>query len=1185
MKKPIKRKLSDVKVDDTSKMPKTTEIKSGKASDDKIVEEYQKIYLDSIAKFGPKTAVLMQCGGFYELYDCCQNIDLNLDEEFVEPIDLTTTSKGLIINNMHHIADFLGILVVKNKDRDIGIGNPHKAGFALNSKPRFVNRLIDENYNVIIVDEFPNEDEKITRKVRKVTEVITPGVQMYNIDNYHSNNVLVIYIENQNPKQHLRRIDKYELSIGLAAIDVTTNESYVYELSSSHSKIETINTTLEEVYRFIQSNRCRELVVHLNNFYIPPSTPEIELAEKERIKHYFHQTLELDRYCVRKYTINETPSDYTQSKFQNRELKKVYGDGVCGIGTTPLEFIDLHTRPIGCCALVLLFEFIRVRNEHILTRLSKPMWWSSDNELVLSHNSIEQLDLIPKTSSVQQSLNIDVKYRSLFNIINHTATAIGKRLLEQHLVHPLIDADKIEFRYSIVDEIRIEHLKTATSSKVFGGVIGTIRKHLKSIGDLQRLHRKIELSDISPSEVSKLMTSYKNILDLIATFQSSSDVFKVIVEKVLPTQHNITALTDLYQQLEHNFNVDVLCNYNTLKSIDCNIFKTGVNSELDGLCEEISTTSKSIDVLLKRCNDMLEPATRCKGKGIREHLKNVVTLREPHKGGKYFTAATKYRGLLKHYQNEVTKKFRDLKDDETPPHKLYEKIKVKKYNNLFHFIKEQGNKICDKGLQEFINKNMHKINKLQEINSDEDEVENEVESEDAIEVGDDYSVADSFLSPKQIEFVHNISFGELKSQIKIFSPLITQEESKTDEFSTQLSELIGKCFVDFIQSLYEKFEPIMKIYVDFVASIDVFTSHAITAIKYNYHRPRTIPLGNGNPSYIRIKNARHPIIERIQTNIPYVPNDISLGTDGIETTEGSDWINSPNGLFLFSINNGGKSSLLKALGLNVILAQIGSFVPATECVYRPFKNIITRLSGNDNMWKAQGSFAVEMSELRTVMNQSTPNSLILGDEICHGTEQRSALAIVGASAIRLCEKKTNFIFSTHLRLLPYIPQVKNIPNLQFAHFLATPDPVTEEIIYEYKLTPGLGESMYGIEIAESMGVEKEMCAIAYELRKCIEEKIVIDESEVSPTRKSVYNSQVYIDKCGIPECNKPVEETHHIKPQCSASDIGQIEHFHKNDEHNLVGLCKDHHRQITHSSLDIEGYQVTSKGIQLKIKR
>ena len=128
-------------------------------------------------------------------------------------------------------------------------------------------------------------------------------------------------------------------------------------------------------------------------------------------------------------------------------------------------------------------------------------------------------------------------------------------------------------------------------------------------------------------------------------------------------------------------------------------------------------------------------------------------------------------------------------------------------------------------------------------------------------------------------------------------------------------------------------------------------------------------------------------------------------------------INKQNGILLYGVNAVGKSSLMKSIGIAVIMAQSGFFVAAKEFTYSPYKHIFTRISNNDNIFKGQSTFAVEMSELRSILIRADKYSLILGDELCCGTETTSALSLVTAGVLRLCEKNANFIFATHLHKL------------------------------------------------------------------------------------------------------------------------------------------------------------------------
>jgi len=117
-----------------------------------------------------------------------------------------------------------------------------------------------------------------------------------------------------------------------------------------------------------------------------------------------------------------------------------------------------------------------------------------------------------------------------------------------------------------------------------------------------------------------------------------------------------------------------------------------------------------------------------------------------------------------------------------------------------------------------------------------------------------------------------------------------------------------------------------------------------------------------------------------------------------------------DGMLLYGTNAVGKTSLIRALGIAVIMAQCGMYVPCSKFVYKPYTAIYSRILGNDNLFKGLSTFAVEMSELRIILKMADDNSLVLGDEVCSGTETESALSIFVAALMQLHTKQVSFIF-------------------------------------------------------------------------------------------------------------------------------------------------------------------------------
>ncbi|HHD82448.1 MAG TPA: DNA mismatch repair protein, partial [Campylobacterales bacterium] len=285
-----------------------------------------------------------------------------------------------------------------------------------------------------------------------------------------------------------------------------------------------------------------------------------------------------------------------------------------------------------------------------------------------------------------------------------------------------------------------------------------------------------------------------------------------------------------------------------------------------------------------------------------------------------------------------------------------------------------------------------------------------------------------------------------------------------------------------------------------------------------------------------------------------------------------------NGVLLYGINSSGKSSLMKSIGLSVILAQAGFFVPAIQLKLNIYEQLFTRIVSQDNLYKGLSTFSVEMMELKNIFNRATPKSLILGDEISQGTETESGLAIVAGAILKLLELKSTFIFATHLHQLKNIEPLQKIDSLIFLHLGVKYDEENDTLIYNRELQLGMGSSLYGLEFAKSLHMDKNFLKNAYEIR----EKLLGKSSELkklTTQKRSRYNKGLYITKCAL--CDENVEDVHHIAEQNLANEEGMIGIINKNHKYNLIPLCKKHHKLIHEGKIHISGFVMTSKGIKL----
>jgi DNA mismatch repair protein MutS len=438
------------------------------------------------------------------------------------------------------------------------------------------------------------------------------------------------------------------------------------------------------------------------------------------------------------------------------------------------------------------------------------------------------------------------------------------------------------------------------------------------------------------------------------------------------------------------------------------------------------------------------------------------------------------------------------------------------------------------------------------------------------------------------ELCGQLNFINVNKSVMITSDKISQVCSGFQQAKVYLQKYLYDKYMKVVEHMSSSFNFYTHLST-FIAKIDFIKSNAKVAIRNKYFRPTvippnltTIPLKSpspttskiahvvcNDPSFCYFENIRHPIVERIIDN-EYIPNTLSLG---IDKESGKD---PAQGLLLYGFNGIGKSVLTKAVGMNIIMAQAGCFTPS-KLIYKPYTKIITRLSGDDDIHRGHSSFRVEMTELRTILRNSDHRTLVLGDELCRGTETQSATGLTIATILHLINTKSSFIFSTHLHHLPEIQQIKDLPEkaLRICHLTVTYDERTKNLIYNRKLEDGPGQSIYGIEVAKSLNLDTNFINVANKIRR----ELVDINDELFKTQKSRYNSKVYIDSCGIcgkentsKKGGKPLH-THHIREQKEADNNGFIDHFHKNSKFNLLVLCEECHTHIHKNGLKIESKQ------------
>ncbi len=331
-----------------------------------------------------------------------------------------------------------------------------------------------------------------------------------------------------------------------------------------------------------------------------------------------------------------------------------------------------------------------------------------------------------------------------------------------------------------------------------------------------------------------------------------------------------------------------------------------------------------------------------------------------------------------------------------------------------------------------------------------------------------------------------------------------------------------------------------------VGEVDVLTTFAKQANDRGYSKPNFIDTTSAG---IDFKNLRHPVVE-LSKNLKegFVANSVELNSD-------------KNTLVIYGANSAGKSTILKSVALNIIMAQIGSYIAAEEnSSLTVFESILTRMSSFDSLSEGLSTFTMEMTELQIALQFSQKKSIFLFDEIGRGTSVEDGEALAYSTLVYLDkpENKCITLFATHYHGL--YENIKEIKRIEVKHVHCYSNE-KGNLVFSRKLIEGIGNGSYGIEVAKSCGIPVELIRIAERYSKTIHQ-----------LKNSRYNSNVQETNCPICLIN-PAQETHHIieQHQGKVKEI-TINGSKKSINHqsNLLMICSSCHEKITRKTIEVK---------------
>lgn len=312
---------------------------------------------------------------------------------------------------------------------------------------------------------------------------------------------------------------------------------------------------------------------------------------------------------------------------------------------------------------------------------------------------------------------------------------------------------------------------------------------------------------------------------------------------------------------------------------------------------------------------------------------------------------------------------------------------------------------------------------------------------------------------------------------RFITPELKEREQIILEAETKSSDLEYQLFTEVRDQIKDNIARIQKLAAT-LAELDVLQSLATVAEQYKFTRPTLV-----DSQKLVIKDGRHPVVEKVLGHQSYVANDVYMDED--ETI-----------MLITGPNMSGKSTYMRQLALTVVMAQIGSYVPASEAELPIFDQIFTRIGAADDLISGNSTFMVEMAEANTALQNATKRSLILFDELGRGTATYDGMALAQAIIEYVHNNtKAKTLFSTHYHELTALSD--ELDHLRNVHVGATEE--NGELVFSHKVLTGPADQSYGIDVAKLAGLPDSLIARASDILASLEaQDVTISETLVQP---------------------------------------------------------------------------------------
>jgi DNA mismatch repair ATPase MutS len=550
----------------------------------------------NINKFGEKTILLWQCGGFYEVY-ALKNENNKCFEE-----------GKLQIETVNEICNFS--IVAKGgqmfKDKRLFM-----AGIPITADiERIIDKLKNEGFTIVMYGE--TGTNTLTKgKIREQLGIFSPGTH-FNLDSKKiSNNIMCIWLE----KRKVNFLNKTPFVIcGMSCIDIFTGKASLYEYTKKGNKLHN-PTTFDDLSRFFSIYNSEELIF-IHNYEDENKIEDIiQFASLYSKKTY---NINLNN---KNTELEKEANQFEKQTYQEKILNKFYKIKDYGGFMEITNLINYH---IGSKSFCFLLNFIYSHNPSLVYNIHKPVFENSSEKLILANHSLHQLNIV-------ETYQDKGKFSSLQKFLNKCITPMGKRRFNDLLVHPTTNENYLNKEYDIVEYLLNNYEKFIE-----------VRKKLSKMKDIERLYRKIILNKVLPCEISQFYYNMETVLEINKFLSQDDKINEYIKENIkLNIDENCR---NVMNYINKYLNVEKALCINNLKYEE-NFFKTGNFNHLDKADNNYNKATKKLDFARDFFSDLIKYNMLSQGKKVTDN--NYIKIHQTEKSGVFLQITNTRLNIIK----------------------------------------------------------------------------------------------------------------------------------------------------------------------------------------------------------------------------------------------------------------------------------------------------------------------------------------------------------------------------------------------------------------------------------------------------------------------------------------------------------------------------------------------------------